>query len=77
VRTEKLRPLFEAARRDGTIDRELDPVAVLFLVRTLYLGLLLERAAGSVPPDAAAWEAVLRRLTAAVAAPPVATTPPD
>ena len=77
VRTEKLRPLFEAAQRDGTIDRELDPVAVLFLVRTLYLGLLLERAAGSVPPDAAAWEAVLRRLTAAVAAPPVATTPPD
>jgi AcrR family transcriptional regulator len=77
VRTEKLQPLFEAAQRDGTIDRSLDPVAVLFLVRTLYLGLLLERAAGSVPPDADAWEAVLRRVTAAVAAPPVATTPLD
>jgi AcrR family transcriptional regulator len=77
VRTEKLRPFFEAAQRDSTIDRDLDPVAVLFLVRTLYLGLLLERAAGSVPPDAAAWEAVLRRVTAAVAAPPVATTPVD
>jgi AcrR family transcriptional regulator len=77
VRTEKLQPLFEAAQRDGIIDRDLDPVTVLFFVRTLYLGLLLERAAGSVPPDAGAWEAVLRRVTAAVAAPPVATTPPD
>jgi AcrR family transcriptional regulator len=77
VRTDKLRPLFEAAQLDGTIAPDLDPVAVLFLVRTLYLGLLLQRAAGSIPPDGEAWEAVLRRVTAAVAAPPAATTSPD
>jgi AcrR family transcriptional regulator len=77
VRTDKLRPLFEAAQREGTIAPDLDPVAVLFLVRTLYLGLLLQRAAGSIPPDREAWEAVLRRVTASVAAPPAATTPAD
>jgi AcrR family transcriptional regulator len=75
VRTEKFRPFYEAAIREGIIDPAFDPVAVLFLVRTLYLGLLLERAAGSVPPDAAAWEALVRRVTRAVA--PAATTSPD
>jgi AcrR family transcriptional regulator len=77
VRTEKFRPFYEAAIRDGLIDPSLDPVTVLFLVRTLYLGLLLQRAAQSVPPDGEAWEAVVRRITAAVAAPAVATTPLD
>ena len=77
VRTEKLRPLFEAATRDGTIDPALDPVAVLFLVRTLYLGLLLQRAAQSVPPDPVAWEQLVRRVTEAVAGRPAATTPLD
>jgi hypothetical protein len=59
------------------IDPSLDPVTVLFLVRTLYLGLLLQRAAGSVPPDPAAWEALVRRVTAAVSERPAATTPLD
>jgi AcrR family transcriptional regulator len=77
VRTEKLRPLFEAATRDGTIDPGLDPVAVLFLVRTLYLGLLLQRAASSVPPDPAAWESLVRRVTEAVAGRPAPTAPLD
>ena len=75
VRTEKFRPFYEAAIREGIIDPAFDPVAVLFLVRTIYLGLLLERAAGSVPPDPAAWEALVRRVTQAVA--PAATTSPD
>jgi AcrR family transcriptional regulator len=75
VRTEKFRPFYEAAIREGIIDPAFDPVAVLFLVRTIYLGLLLERAAGSVPPDPAAWEALVRRVTRAVA--PAATTSPD
>lgn len=78
VRTGKLRPLFEAATVDGTIDPALDPVAVLFLVRTLYLGVLLQRAAGGVPPEAAAWEALVRRITGAVSGrPTTATTPLD
>ena len=77
VRTEKFRPFYETAIRDGLIDPSLDPVTVLFLVRTLYLGLLLQRAAQSVPPDAEAWEAVVRRITGAVAPGPVATTSPD
>ena len=77
VRTEKFRPFYEAAISDGTIDPALDPVTVLFLVRSLYLGLLLERAAGSVPPDPVAWEALVRRVTEAVAAGSTATTSPD
>ncbi len=51
VRTDKVRPLFEAATLDGTIDPALDPATVLFLARTIYLGLLLQRAARSEPPD--------------------------
>ena len=66
VRTRRLRPLFEAATLDGTIDPELDPATVLFLVRTIYLGLLLQRAAGSVAPESAAWEALVRRLVEAI-----------
>jgi AcrR family transcriptional regulator len=77
VRTEKFRPFYEAAIRDGLIDPSLDPVTVLFLVRTLYLGLLLQRAAQSVPPDPEAWEAIVRRITGAVAPGPPATTSPD
>jgi AcrR family transcriptional regulator len=77
VRTEKLRPLFEAATLEGTIDPALDPATVLFLVRTIYLGLLLERAAGSEPPAPEAWEALVRRVSAAIAGRPVATTRPD
>ncbi len=77
VRTEKFRPFYESAIRDGLIDPSLDPVTVLFLVRTLYLGLLLQRAAQSVPPDAEAWEAIVRRITGAVAPRPPATTSPD
>ena len=68
VRAERLKPLFEAATLDGTIDPDLDPAAVLFLVRTIYLGLLLQRAAGSVPPEPVAWERLVRRLVEAVAA---------
>jgi AcrR family transcriptional regulator len=77
VRTEKLQPLFEAATRDGTISPALDPGVVLYFVRTIYLGLLLQRAAGSVPPDPDAWERILRRVTAAVAVQPAATIPLD
>jgi len=74
VRTQKFRPFYEAAIADGTIDPSLDPVTVLFLVRTIYLGLLLQRAAGSVPPDPATWEAIIRRVTDAVAGRAAATT---
>ncbi|HZB72696.1 MAG TPA: hypothetical protein VE395_11200, partial [Acidimicrobiales bacterium] len=75
--TARLRPLFEAATLDGTIDPELSPESVLFLVRTIYLGLLLQRAARSEPPEPASWEALVRRVSAAVAGPQAATTTPD
>lgn len=57
-------PLVEAARVDGTVDPDLDPEAVLFLVRILHLGLLLHRGSGLPGPDTGAWEALVRRLVA-------------
>src|SRR5690606_30572247 len=36
-------PLVEAALLDGTVDDDIDPEAVLFLVRVVRLGLLLHR----------------------------------
>jgi AcrR family transcriptional regulator len=70
VRRRRLQPLFEAASRDGTIAPGLDAGTVLFLVRTIYLGLLLQRGAGSEPPDPEAWEALVRLVADAIAGRP-------
>ncbi len=58
---EGVQPLVADAEADGTIS-DLDPEAVLFLYRTLYLGLLLHRASGLDGPDAEAWQAVVDRI---------------
>ena len=61
---EGVAPLVDAARRDGTVDPDLDPEAVLFLVRILHLGLLLHRGSGLPGPDRGAWEALVHRVVA-------------
>jgi AcrR family transcriptional regulator len=60
----RVKPLAEAARRDGTIAPDVDPDAVAFLVRILNLGLLLHRGSGLPGPDEASWQALVERLVA-------------
>lgn len=55
-------PLVAAAQRDGTVDPDLDPEAVLFLVRVLHLGLLLHRGSGLPGPDEDAWQTLVQRI---------------
>jgi AcrR family transcriptional regulator len=50
-----IQPLIDAARADGALSPDHDPEAVLFLFRTLYLGLLLHRASGLHSPDDTEW----------------------
>lgn len=61
---ELVQPLVERAVSDGTVAADVDPEAVLFLVRTVGLGLLLQRGAGMPTPDPAAWDALIRRIVA-------------
>ena len=60
----RIAPLTDAARRDGTIDHDIDPEAVLFLVRILHLGLLLHRGSGLPGPDESSWRDLVDRLVA-------------
>lgn len=62
-------PLLEAAGADGTIDDDVDSEAVLYLVRTLHLGLLLQRAAGLRQPEPAAWNQLISRVVASFGRP--------
>jgi AcrR family transcriptional regulator len=62
-RTE-LQPIVDAALEDGTIAPDVDPEAVLFFLRTVGLGLLLQRAAGMPSPDARSWEPLVARIIA-------------
>jgi hypothetical protein len=57
-------PLAAAAQRDGTVDDDIDPDAVVFLVRILHLGLLLHRGSGLPGPDEKAWQVLVERLVA-------------
>lgn len=61
--------LVEAAIGDGTVAEDVDPDAVLFLVRLLRLGLLLHRGSGLARPDQAGWEALLERVVRSFGAP--------
>lgn len=62
-------PLVAAAEAGGEI-ADVDPEAVLFLYRTLYLGMLLHRASGLAGPDPDAWSALVERIVAALGEPP-------
>ena len=59
-------PLLDAAQADGTIDDDIDPEAVLFLVRILHLGLLLHRGSGLPGPDEEAWRGCVARVVASI-----------
>jgi AcrR family transcriptional regulator len=63
-----VQPLVDAAIADGTVADFVDPEAVLYFVRTLHLGLLLQRAAGSTAPDPAAWNDLITRIVASFGA---------
>jgi AcrR family transcriptional regulator len=63
-------PLVDAALADGTVAPGVDPEAVLFLVRTLHLGLLAQRGSGLPTPDAESWRQLIARVVASFGAPP-------
>ncbi|HET9733135.1 MAG TPA: helix-turn-helix domain-containing protein [Acidimicrobiales bacterium] len=56
--------LVEAATADGTVAPDVDPAAVLFLVRIVRLGLLLHRGSGLPSPDPESWAALVGRVVA-------------
>jgi AcrR family transcriptional regulator len=57
-----MQPLVEAAVADGTVAGDIDPEAVIFFVRTVGLGLLLQRAAGLPGPESEAWSTLVERV---------------
>lgn len=59
-----VQPLVEAAIADGTIADGVDPDAVLYFVRTVALGMLMQRAAGLPGPDPDGWAGLVRRIVA-------------
>jgi AcrR family transcriptional regulator len=63
-----VQPLVDDAEATGAIDG-LDAEAVLFLYRTLYLGLLLHRASGLDGPDPEAWHTLVDRIVAGLGQP--------
>jgi AcrR family transcriptional regulator len=68
----RVQPLVDAATADGTVAPDLDPEAVLYLVRTIQLGLLLQRGAGSPAPDPAAWRSLMQRIVSSFGDPEAA-----
>ncbi len=67
---ERMAPLAAEAQRDGTVSDDIDPDAVLFLVRILHMGLLLHRGSGLPGPDEKAWQLLVERLVGSFGAPP-------
>ena len=61
---EAVQPLVDKAIADGTVAADVDPEAVLYFVRTIALGMLLQRGAGIPAPDAESWSALVTRIVA-------------
>jgi AcrR family transcriptional regulator len=51
-----IKPLVDRARRDGSVVAGADTESILYLLETVRLGLLLQRAAGFGPPDVEQWQ---------------------
>jgi AcrR family transcriptional regulator len=75
----RMAPLSAEAQRDGTVSADIDPDAVLFLVRILHMGLLLHRGSGLPGPDEKAWQVLVERLVGSFGEHPYAppTDPED
>jgi AcrR family transcriptional regulator len=71
---ESVEPLLQRALADGSVAGDVDPEAVLFFVRTIRLGLLLQRAAGAKGPDEAGWAELMNRVVASLGRSDAATT---
>lgn len=65
-----VQPLVDAAIADGSVAPGVDPEAVLYLVRTLRMGLLVQRAAGFPAPDDVGWDSLVRIIIDSFGAPP-------
>lgn len=61
-------PLVQLAAVDGTVAADVDAEAVLSFVRTMALGLLLQRAAGTKAPDPTGWSDLMHRVVASIGA---------
>ncbi len=72
---ERAEPLLDAARHDGTVDRDVDPEAFLYFIRTVRLGLMLQRAAGLSAPGGGGWEDLVARIVAGLGPPESDRTP--
>jgi AcrR family transcriptional regulator len=59
-----VQPLVDAALADGTVAADVDIEAVLYFLRTVHLGLLLQRGAGLPAPDPDAWNDLISRVVA-------------
>jgi AcrR family transcriptional regulator len=57
-------PLLEAASHDGTVAPDIDPDAFVYFIRTVRLGLMLQRAAGLPAPAGGGWEDLIARIVA-------------
>jgi AcrR family transcriptional regulator len=69
---QRAEPLLEAAYDDGTVARDIDPEAFLYFIRTVRLGLMLQRAAGLSAPNEAGWEDLIARIVTDFGQPPPA-----
>ena len=59
-----VQPLVDKAMADGTVAADVDPEAVLYFVRTMHLGMILQRGAGIAGPDRSGWNELIRRIVA-------------
>jgi len=65
--SERAGPLLRAATEDGTLSAQIDPDAFLHFIRTVRLGLMLQRAAGQRAPSGGGWEDLIERIVAGFA----------
>jgi AcrR family transcriptional regulator len=61
---ERAQPLLQAALGDGTVAGDIDPDAFVYFIRTVRLGLMLQRAAGIAPPQGTGWQDLIARIVA-------------
>ncbi|MEZ5217741.1 MAG: TetR family transcriptional regulator [Ilumatobacteraceae bacterium] len=68
-RTTRDASFIEMAKGDGSASPDADFDSLVYLVQTLHLGLLVQRAAGQHPPDDAHWQRFVAHLLRTMAHP--------